>query len=93
MLALVDNVVARIEPALEIQGGFSVDVQGPFKGTGKITVKHGDEPLVSGVTFFTMTGDGAKIDPRTGEFRVRKGEKTRFRAIFSGQHRDVEFFK
>jgi hypothetical protein len=92
MLALVDNTLTRIEPALDVQGGFSVRVGKPdIKGKGRVYVYAGSEIVQSGVRFFVMDGkDDITLNKLTGEFQVKARGKGVIRAIFAGRHEDVE---
>jgi hypothetical protein len=92
MLALVDNQLAYIEPALDIQGGFSVEASKPdLAGKGRIYVRAGGRIIDSGVIFHIMAKSGdVTLDPQSGRFQVKRGGSAVFRAIFAGQHEDVE---
>lgn len=82
-LALVDNLVARIEPVPFTGDGFDVSVD---PKTNRVVVSFRGEPIESGVQFYSMKGKG-KINPRTGVF---DGNNTTYRAVFAGQHKDIQ---
>lgn len=94
MLGLVDNTLARIEPVLAIQGGFRADVSPPNAlGEGRFFIRSGNEIVETGVTFFKMDESDtldASIEGRSGRYRLKGKGKARFRAVFAGQHEDVE---
>lgn len=91
MLALVDSQVVDVTPVL-VSGQPRVQVAGPdAKGRGRVVVSLGGRPIESGVQFFKMAGgDALAVDPRTGDFRIKKKASGTIRAIFSGQHEDME---
>jgi len=90
MLALIDNALFHCEPSLEYRGGFSIEATPPnVKRRGQVLVRAGRDIIRSGVTFFRMKGEGT-IDPRTGDYQLKGRGKSVFRAVFNGQHLEIE---
>lgn len=88
MLALIDNQLATLSPVLTTDKRLFVleDVGGrlQLRLAGKGVIE-------AGVTFYKMDGPpNAIINPRTGVYKLKRGQTARFRAVFAGQHCDLK---
>lgn len=90
MHGLIGDQVCYAEPAFIRGGEFRVQHGVNGAGEGRVYVYPPDDAqlLEFGVTFYVMDGK-ANLNPRTGKFKLLT-PKAVIRAVFAGQHRDVE---
>jgi hypothetical protein len=79
-LALIDQQLVRIEPVHHFQGDYSIEAL-----ANHVIVRAGHEIVRAGITFYGMA-KGVDVDPVSGKFT---GTGT-IRAVFAGQHLDIE---
>lgn len=86
MLAMVDNVLATLQPVVIPQEGYSLQDDG-----GRLGLYASGHRIEIGVTFYRMTNHRrTTLDPRSGEFEIEGKGPTVFRAVFGNQHIDLE---
>ena len=89
MLALVDNVVTQVTPVLDLPASDFRVGSSSREGMGRVTVSYGGKLIESGVVFYKMRGEFL-LNHRTGEFQLARRTFATIRAVFAGQHEDVE---
>ena len=85
MLAIIDNLLADVRPVLEIPE-YSLRAEGR-----QLVLYANGHAVISGVTFYRMSNNRhTDLNPVTGEFQITNGRPSKFRAVFAGQHLDLE---
>lgn len=94
MLAVVDNQLVRIEPVLDLQGGFRLGVTVDIGTmTGQLVMSTDLGPIEAGVHYHIMEEDKSldvSLDGVTGAFVIERGYgQVKFRAIAGDQGCDA----
>lgn len=93
MLGLIDDQVVEFDPILTTNvPQYRVEVIRPnAKGVGRVVLKCDGRRVACGVQFFVMgPRSDCAIDPLSGQFTLKPGRSATIRAIFAGQHIDVD---
>ena len=86
MLALIENQLVHVEPALPPEQYHLV------LGQDRVRLYADGQPVEAGVTYFRVKEKGLKVDldPRSGELTTRGRGSATLRAIFASQALDME---